>query len=480
MSAAAIAVFAIAVCGSAAGSGPTCVEGLPNDCAYLEAARTYQTSQSRLSVKELRRLARRGHVGARALLIDIDGDVADERHGPGSTVPGTAELADQGVAAGFEAWGLALMKDPETAQRGFDVVVQAVRRGPRDAVTALGFAIADSQDSSRAERRVAAALIVAGCVMGSDAACHRGSLDAWDPSGPDHDPELAVWLAERALVLGNEWAAPWLGNLLAFGDDVEGGADRAVGLLRPDAEDGSASAMYALAGALLRRDGEGDARLGMTWLRKAVDAGHVDAAHTTLALSLIDPIGMEENGLSSVMIEQASSILKERRPESHAYFAAMSATTWLGAPARFKGADPEPAMSAFDAMRGGEVGAATLLAVLVEDNPGAVRNAPALLAAFEDALCVVGPDGIPPYVRTLRVLGDPTDVMTQASWLFLYREPEAMNADRDSAFVTLRNQVWSALSGAKLIAAEAQGLDRLREILSERPDCALGRQSHRR
>jgi TPR repeat protein len=476
----AIASFAAAVCGSAAGSGPSCVDGLPNDCAYLEAARAYQTSQSRDSYKELRRLARRGHVGARGFLLDMERAEIDERRGPGSGHSGSVQLADQGVPAGFEAWGLSLMNDPATSQQGFDVVVQAVRRGPHDAVAALGFTIVDSQDRSAAEQRVGAALIVAACVMGSDAACYRGSLDAWDPSGPRHDPEVAVWLAERALDLGNEWAAPWLGNLLALGDEVEGGADRAVDLLLPDAKDRNPYAMYALAGALFRRDGDGDASLGVQWLRKAVDAGHVDAADSTLALALIDPVGMSEIGLSPVMIEQASSLLKERRPERHAYFTAMSATTWLGTPVRIEGADPEPAMAAFDAMRGGVVGAATLLAVHVEHNPGAVRNPSALLAAFEDALCVVGPEGIPPYVRTLRALGDPKDVINQASWLFLYREPEAIHADRDSAFVTLRNQVWSSLSGAELVAAEAQGRHRLLEILAKRPDCALGRRGRRR
>lgn len=451
---------------------PACVDGLPDDCAYIAAAESYRANPTAKTRRILRDLARRGHVGAQAFLLTSNGPSDAD---PADSIADFIELANRGVPSGFEGWGLALVEDPASREQAGEVLVQAMRRGPREAIATLALGKLDDPDTSTAERKIAEAVLVTACVMGSDVACHRAAYDRWDPTLPHHEPELAIWLAERAVTLGSEPASKLLALMLRHREPKKANMDRAVSLVLPHAEAGDPYAMYVLAGTLLHRDTDDDAERGVQWLEAAVQAGYVDAAQAVVGLSQTEPSRMSEAGLYPVLIDRAIALLEQESTELFTLHALVSAQPGFGVkqPERFAGIDP--LVAGIEAASSGSVEALELLARHVIAEPDAVEDPAAFLKQVEESLCAVGPLGIPSYVLMVQALDEPMDAATQAAWLFLVPEQEPWDQARLNTFVSARDEVWSELSGAELVAAEAHAVQMRQEIQSTNPGCALVR-----
>ena len=458
----------------AAAGRPTCVEGLEDDCAFLAVAESYQESPTAEARRKLRRLARRGHVGAQALLLEE----SDPSGTAASDTAGFKKLANMGVAAGFEGWGLLLLdKGEATEERGVDLLFQAVRRGPKDAMATLALGALDHEETSGVDDKLAESILVASCVMGSELACHRAASDRWEPQSPGHQPELAMWLAERAVALGSEPdPRNLLGLMLLSGEPGEAELERALSLLLPLAEAGDGYAMYRTARALATRGYEGDVERAVHWLDAAITAGHADAAETTLMIAMDAMPGIPAEAVSVDTTDRALALLKRERPEVYVLLLGLSldgGVTEEGPPeARV---DVDALTVAIEAAHSGRLEALQVLASLVEREPNAVEDRAALLASVKGSLCTLGPAGVPAYVYLLRMIGDPSDVLTQAAWLLLVPGQEPWSGERSDLFVTVRDQVWAELSGAQLVTAEARTVQLREELRSTHPRCALVR-----
>jgi TPR repeat protein len=470
-------MVAALVCGAARSTAfairPTCVDGFPDDCAYLAAAEAYAANPTAKARRDLRRIARRGHVGARAVLLTSDDPSGKALN---DAVAGLEALANRGVPAGFEGLGLALINDPSSMERGRDLLLQAMRRGPRDAIATLAVGALDYRETPEAELRIAESLLVAACVMGSEFACYRAAYDSWEPESARHEPELARWLAERALALGSESAPKLLGLMLLSGEPDKAELDRAISLLLPHAEAKDGHAMYLVAMAYFRRGTGDDTTVSVQWLGSAVDAGYVDAAFTVVGLALSEESRMSAAGLTHALTDRSLAMLEQERPEAYALYALVSAKPWFGASERpQRVADVDPLVAGLSAAHRGSAEALGMLAAHVIAEPDSVQDPAGFLARVQDTLCAVGPQGVPHFVHMVRTLGNPMDLATQAAWLFFVRDQEPWSPARPLEFVSVRDQVWSELSGADLVAAEARAVRMREEIRAANPGCALVR-----
>ena len=450
---------------------PPCVEGLKLDCAYVAAAASYADEPTARAARRLRGLARRGHVGARVLLLTEVDDAAT----PEDRIRVFRKLADRGIASGFEQYGMAVASFPGSERQAGELLMGAIRRGPGEAMRMIALGNLGNDELSELDRLISRYAAVAACVMGSHVGCYGAAYELWDPNSASHAPELARWLAERALGQGDLPETKTLLALMLLAEP-DPDYDRVVSLLEPLAETGNTNAMYHLSRALLERRAEGDVGRGLAWLDSAVRAGHVDAAESLCR--------MVAGGVSSVngelpspeSWERAMALLRQERPEVYSLYGGGQERVQGSREAMLEASPAAgPLYAALEAARGGRLESLRALAALVEASTSDIGAPAELLSQVEEALCAVGPAGIPSYLWMVRILRGEMDTVTQAAWLFLVPHRVASESVAAEEYSVVRTLIWSELTGAELLVAEARAVELRQQIASTRPRCALVR-----
>jgi len=459
---------------TAVASHPSCDDGLKLDCAFLAAYEAHEKGPTAQTTRELKRLARRGHIGAEVLLLASaeQGSTLEER------MKAAKRLADRGIPHGFERWGRALAESQDSPSKARELLEDAIVRGPKEALMMLGAVSLQSADFGQAEHRVWLSALVTSCLMGSDEACFRTAYLLWEPHSPHHDPALARLLAEHAVELGGPPEANvLLSQIILESQPDPSEVDRVVSLLGPPSEAGDPVAAAWLAEALATRGADDDRKRALELLSVAVRGGSHEAAQRFCLMILYGKLGETDPKLGSDTFELAMPLLRQHRPHLYYMCGGLERTNgeWvdirLGTASAF-----DPLEAALEGARGGDLESIGVLAQQVGTHgaeAAVVADRAGFLRSVEESLCAVGTAGIPYYLFMVRALGGAMDPTTQAAWLFLVKDDRPWDREQPLAYGQVRQEIWAELSTADLIHAETRAVELRNEIASKIPDCAL-------